>query len=110
MGEARYAMVTLDDVESIKGLDFQHVLLVMGEANYREASAGFQGVGRRVYENRKLLRIPFTRARDSMTVLVLKDYLPWDPKVAAAKKKAASPRWGRPYPKPTPPAAKPKAD
>ena len=37
------------------------------------------GVSRAVYENLKLLRIPFTRARDSMTVLVVKDYQGWDP-------------------------------
>ena len=36
-----------------------------------ELEAGFTGSGRQIYEERRLLRIPFTRAKDSLAVFVI---------------------------------------
>ena len=70
----RHAIVGSKDTASIKGLEFQHVILVLGEHLYEQTQSGFEGKNTRTYESRKLLRIPFTRARDSLTTMVVDDY------------------------------------
>jgi hypothetical protein len=54
--------------ELIKGLDYDHVVLLLGAETYRAAFHGFAGSGTRRYEEYRKLRIPFTRARDSLAV------------------------------------------
>jgi len=60
----------LDDVESVKGLEYQHVLLFLGRDLFMQLESGFQGTGQPIYNQRRLIRIPFSRAKDSMVVFV----------------------------------------
>jgi hypothetical protein len=59
------------EVEALKGLEYQHVFLVLGSKLYREIESGFEGSGMKLYNNRRLLRIPFSRAKDSLVTFVL---------------------------------------
>jgi hypothetical protein len=61
---------------SIKGLEFQHVFLVIGQDLYQVLEKGFRGSGRTVYHARRLVRIPFTRAKDSLVTLVIGEEVP----------------------------------
>jgi hypothetical protein len=63
-------VVLKEDVESIKGLEYQHAFLLFPESIYAEIEQGFSGTGRRGYDARRLLRIPFSRAKDSVAVFV----------------------------------------
>jgi hypothetical protein len=63
--------VTLAEIEVIKGLEFQHVAVVLSEERYEAVESGFSGSGRPVYNQYRLLRIPFSRAKDSIGVFVL---------------------------------------
>ena len=63
--------VELNAVKAIKGTEYQHALVFISEALYRQVEDGFCGTGQRVYEQRRLLRIPFSRARDSLVTFVL---------------------------------------
>jgi hypothetical protein len=70
LGEIEYPQVSIDDIESIKGLEYQHVAVFVG-ANLRQSiDEGFTGSGQAQYERYRLLRIPFTRARDSLALFV----------------------------------------
>jgi hypothetical protein len=60
------------EISSIKGVEFQHVLVVIGPELYAQLEQGFEGSGQAVYNRRRLLRIPFSRARDSLITLVPK--------------------------------------
>lgn len=64
-------VVTFEESESRKGVDFQHALFVLSRKLYDELTSGFEGKGRKGYEKVRLFRIPFTRPKDSMTVIVL---------------------------------------
>jgi DNA helicase IV len=59
------------DVGSIKGLEFQHVILLMPKELFAELQSGFTGTGQRTYNYRRLLRIPFSRAKDSLVAFGL---------------------------------------
>jgi hypothetical protein len=85
MEGVRHCLVGARDTESIKGLDFQHAILVLGRSLFDQTRKPFQGVSQAVYEERKLLRIPFTRARESLTVLVTKDAAAADPAHAVTR-------------------------
>jgi len=63
--------VALDRVCDIKGLEFQHALLLLARDTFTSLEQGFVGSGRRSYDLFRLLRIPFSRAKDSMTTFVL---------------------------------------
>jgi hypothetical protein len=63
--------VTLDEIKDIKGLEFQHVFIFVGLKLFKELQAGFSGTGRRIYDQRRLLRIPFSRAKDSLVTFAL---------------------------------------
>jgi hypothetical protein len=63
-------IVDLGRLGSIKGLEYQHVILILSERRYRELQEGFSGSGPRLYQDYRLLRIPFTRAKDSIAVFV----------------------------------------
>jgi hypothetical protein len=58
------------DIESIKGLEFQHVFIFMDHQQLDELELGFKGSGQKTYHERRLLRIPFSRAKDSLVVFV----------------------------------------
>lgn len=55
----------------VKGLEYQHVFMFIHEDKYRELVQGFEGTGKAEYERRRLLRIPFSRAKDSLVVFVI---------------------------------------
>lgn len=82
----RHCIVGLRGARTVKGLDFQHAVLLMGPELYDSTQTPFKGVSRSVYESRKHLRIPFTRARDSLTVLLVKDYKSGEQKAKAVAK------------------------
>jgi hypothetical protein len=57
-------------VRSLKGAEFQHVLLFLSTPLYKELEHGFQAKGKTVYARRRLLRIPISRGRDSLVTFV----------------------------------------
>jgi hypothetical protein len=67
---AKAELVRLSDIETLKGVEYQHVFLLLSEPLYREIELGFRGSGQRTYRSRRLLRIPFSRARDSLVTFV----------------------------------------
>lgn len=56
----------LDNIESVKGLEFQHVFIFIRNYTFNEIQNGFTGSGQAAYHRRRLLRIPFSRAKDSI--------------------------------------------
>lgn len=57
----------LTDTEaSVKGLEFQHVFIVTPERLLGDLEAGFSGTGKMIWNTRRLFRIPFSRAKDSI--------------------------------------------
>ena len=69
--EGMCEVVSIDAFNTIKGLEFQHVFLLIRESLYLELENGFSGTGRRAYADRRLMRIPLSRAKDSLVVFVL---------------------------------------
>jgi ribosomal protein S6 len=63
--------ISSTEIEQVKGLEFQHVFIFISLQLYQEIQQGFSGSGTRAYENRKLLRIPFSRAKDSLVTFAL---------------------------------------
>lgn len=68
-----YARTDIRHIESEKGLEYQHVAIILGKQRYEAIETGFEGSGGRKYDAFRLLRIPFTRARDSLAVFVFGD-------------------------------------
>ncbi|MCW2546042.1 MAG: hypothetical protein JWN96_502, partial [Mycobacterium sp.] len=66
----RHEVVTMRDVASIKGLEYQHVALLITAKQYADVASGFSGSGRSLYDQYRLIRIPFSRAKDSMVTFV----------------------------------------
>lgn len=66
-----------DELERVKGLEFQHVLVFLRDQLHQELTEGFQGSGRRIYRQRTRFRIPFTRAKDSIALFVAGKDLLW---------------------------------
>lgn len=62
--------VGLSEVKAIKGLEYQHVMVILSPSRYHAVESGFTGSGRRLYDEYRLLRIPFSRAKDSLAVFV----------------------------------------
>ncbi len=58
-----------DKLSEVKGLEFQHVLIVLSLPAFAEMDIGFAGSGRNNYLARRLARIPFSRAKDSLVNL-----------------------------------------
>jgi hypothetical protein len=54
----------------IKGLEYQHAIIAIGEPLFRDLESGFEGSGAATYRRRGLLRIPFPRAKDSLVTIV----------------------------------------
>jgi hypothetical protein len=59
------------ELRAVKGLEFQHVFLVINRALFDELESGFEGSGQSVYHARRMLRIPFSRAKDSLVTFVV---------------------------------------
>jgi hypothetical protein len=66
--KGRFTELPFNRIEDIKGLEFQHVLIFINQTLYSELDQGFKGSGQRGYNARRLLRIPFSRAKDSVAV------------------------------------------
>jgi hypothetical protein len=62
------------DLTAVKGLEFQHAFLAIGSGLHDELEDGFKRSGQRRYHRRRLLRIPFSRAKDSMVTFVTPDH------------------------------------
>lgn len=69
-------VVTLSDPSSIKGAEYQHVFLCLRPHTFHEIEQGFKGSGRQTYNKRRLLRIPFTRAKDSLCTFISDTFVP----------------------------------
>lgn len=63
-------VVELRDLKRVKGLEYQHVVMILTEARYQSLQGGFVGSGQPRYQEYRLLRIPFSRAKDSIAVFV----------------------------------------
>jgi hypothetical protein len=57
-------------VRSVKGAEFQHVMMFLSYPLYSELEQGFQAKGKNVYARRRLLRIPISRGKDSLVTYV----------------------------------------
>lgn len=55
----------------IKGSEYQHALIILSAELFQKLECGFEGSTRKVYYARRLLRIPISRAKDSLTVFVV---------------------------------------
>ncbi len=62
---------TLDALADVKGIECQHCFIVIGRKLYEAIEQGFKGSGQSVYNERRLLRIPFSRAKDSLVTFVV---------------------------------------
>ncbi len=65
---AKYDIIKSVSLASVKGLEYQHVFIVLDQRTFNAMESGFDGSGKRVYEQRRLLRIPFSRAKDSLVI------------------------------------------
>jgi broad-specificity NMP kinase len=66
-----YRTVAAIDLRLVKGVEFQHVFVIVSAKICRQLNEGFQGSGRRTYDQRRLLRIPFSRAKDRLVIFTL---------------------------------------
>lgn len=62
--------VRLSRSEDVKGVDFQHGLIFLSRRTFTELNEGFEGKGQKTYANVRLMRIPFSRPKDTLTVFV----------------------------------------
>jgi hypothetical protein len=67
---AMYRVIGGGELSAVKGLEFQHVFLILDLATQSAVQSGFHGSGVRIYDSRRLLRIPFSRAKDSLVTFV----------------------------------------
>lgn len=67
--------VGLNESHKIKGTEHQHALLFLTAKTFGEIEHGFRGSGQSTYNKRRLLRIPFTRAKDTLCTFVLSGQL-----------------------------------
>jgi len=61
----------LSSLEHLKGIECQHCFMIIGRDLYEAVEHGFKGSGQSVYNERRLLRIPFSRAKDSIVTFVV---------------------------------------
>ncbi len=57
--------------DRLRGIEYQHVAVILTEGELAMVTDGFTGTGRTDYEKFRLLRIPFSRARESLAVLAV---------------------------------------
>ena len=80
LGDAAYTLVTFNSelgfdrraVRAIKGVEFQHVMLALNYRFFDALEHGFAGSGQPMYLTRRSIRIPFTRAKDSLVSVALR--------------------------------------
>ena len=63
--------IKMSDAVHVKGVEFQHVVLVLSQDLFLQLENGFDGASQAVYNQRRLYRIPLTRAKDSITVFAI---------------------------------------
>lgn len=66
----RCEAVLLSDTASVKGLEYQHLMLFIAEETFKDLERGFQGSGQAKYAQYRLMRIPLSRSKDSQVVFV----------------------------------------
>ena len=66
----RCETVLMSDVESIKGLEYQHLVMFLSRPTFRNLEDGFHGFGQAKYAKYRLMRIPISRPKDSQVVFV----------------------------------------
>jgi hypothetical protein len=64
-------LISFLESESAKGMDYQHCLMVLSKKLYKDISKGFEGSGQKAYEKFRLFRIPVSRPKDSLFVVVV---------------------------------------
>jgi hypothetical protein len=64
-------ILNFDKIEEVKGLEFQHVFIFINKVLYEELHNGFTGSGQKTYHSRRLYRIPFSRAKDSLVTFAI---------------------------------------
>ena len=64
-------LVNPNELGEVKGLEFQHAFCFMSLHLFEELREGFSGSTRAIYNQRRLLRIPLTRAKDSIVLFAL---------------------------------------
>ncbi len=69
-GTSYIQKVDLEDVASVRGLEFQHVVMVISEGS-AEAARYLTGRNMAELDRLRLLRIPYSRAKDSLHALVV---------------------------------------
>ena len=72
-GGRAFQVIRLAELGTVKGLEYQWVVLVIRASLYQDLQEGFAGSSNRIYQARRMLRIPFTRARDGILTMVLPD-------------------------------------
>ncbi|HKO18401.1 MAG TPA: ATP-binding protein [Acidobacteriaceae bacterium] len=71
LDDVPHHLLSLSAAPTIKGLEFQHAFLFLSYQLFQELECGFEGVGKSLYRLRRLYRIPFTRAKDSIVTFVV---------------------------------------
>jgi hypothetical protein len=64
-------IVPFNEIKEVKGLEYQHVFVFIKKHLFDEIQSGFTGSGQREYHRRRLLRIPFSRAKDSLVTFAI---------------------------------------
>jgi hypothetical protein len=64
-------IVPFNEIREVKGLEYQHVFVFIKKHLFDEIQSGFTGSGQREYHRRRLLRIPFSRAKDSLVTFAI---------------------------------------
>lgn len=59
-----------EELLDVKGLEYQHVLMLLGDRLYTSIENGFEGSGTNAYNRFRLFRIPFSRGKDSLVTFV----------------------------------------
>ncbi len=60
----------LCDVGSVKGLEYQHLILFLSKGTFQDLENGFHGSGQAKYAKYRMMRIPLSRPKDSKVVFV----------------------------------------
>jgi hypothetical protein len=61
----------LSQVPRIRGVEYQHLLVIVGRRLFARLQGGARSVRATDYQDLKLLRIPFSRSKDSSAIFVL---------------------------------------
>lgn len=71
LSRINYTLAGAEDLGNVKGVEFQHVFVLLSQSLYIQLNSGFTGSGQKEYNSRRLIRIPFSRAKDRLVVFVL---------------------------------------